>query len=62
MKIVLIAWFLDLRLPDMSGFDVLERIGNSPTLSDLPVVVFTGKDLSSEEERAIAHAGPAAWS
>src|SRR6202047_4082881 len=41
---------LDLRLPDMSGFDVLERIGNSPTLSDLPVVVFTGKDLSSEEE------------
>jgi HAMP domain-containing protein/CheY-like chemotaxis protein/signal transduction histidine kinase len=41
---------LDLRLPDMSGFDVLERIGNSPTLSDLPVVVFTGKDLSSEED------------
>ncbi len=41
---------LDLRLPDMSGFDVLEQIGNSPTLSDLPVVVFTGKDLSSEED------------
>jgi HAMP domain-containing protein/CheY-like chemotaxis protein/signal transduction histidine kinase len=41
---------LDLRLPDMSGFDVLERIGNSPPLSDLPVVVFTGKDLSSEED------------
>jgi CheY-like chemotaxis protein len=41
---------LDLRLPDMSGFDVLERIGNSPTLGDLPVVVFTGKDLSSEED------------
>jgi CheY-like chemotaxis protein len=41
---------LDLRLPDMSGFDVLEKIGNSPTLSDLPVVVFTGKELSSEED------------
>jgi HAMP domain-containing protein/CheY-like chemotaxis protein/signal transduction histidine kinase len=41
---------LDLRLPDMSGFDVLEHIGNSPTLSDLPVVVFTGKELSSEED------------
>jgi HAMP domain-containing protein/CheY-like chemotaxis protein/signal transduction histidine kinase len=41
---------LDLRLPDMSGFDVLEQIGNSPTLSDLPVVVFTGKELSSEED------------
>jgi CheY-like chemotaxis protein/two-component sensor histidine kinase len=41
---------LDLRLPDMSGFDVLEKIGNSPALCDLPVVVFTGKELSSEED------------
>jgi len=41
---------LDLRLPDMSGFDVLERIHESPALSELPVVVFTGKDLSVEED------------
>ncbi len=41
---------LDLRLPDMSGFDVLERLRDTPSLSDLPVVVFTGKDLSSEED------------
>jgi HAMP domain-containing protein/CheY-like chemotaxis protein/signal transduction histidine kinase len=41
---------LDLRLPDMSGFDVLERLRDNPTLSDLPVVVFTGKELSSEED------------
>jgi CheY-like chemotaxis protein/signal transduction histidine kinase/HAMP domain-containing protein len=41
---------LDLRLPDMSGFAILEQIGVSPTLSDLPVVVFTGKELSSEED------------
>ena len=41
---------LDLRLPDMSGFDLLERFSETPTLSDLPVVVFTGKDLSSEED------------
>jgi HAMP domain-containing protein/CheY-like chemotaxis protein/signal transduction histidine kinase len=41
---------LDLRLPDMSGFDVLERVRDTPSLSDLPVVVFTGKDLSSEED------------
>jgi HAMP domain-containing protein/CheY-like chemotaxis protein/signal transduction histidine kinase len=41
---------LDLRLPDMSGFDVLERFRENPTLSDLPVVVFTGKDLSPEED------------
>jgi CheY-like chemotaxis protein len=41
---------LDLRLPDMSGFDVLEEIHQSPDLAELPVVVFTGKDLSSEED------------
>jgi HAMP domain-containing protein/CheY-like chemotaxis protein/signal transduction histidine kinase len=41
---------LDLRLPDMTGFDVLERLRDSPSLMDLPVVVFTGKDLSPEED------------
>jgi HAMP domain-containing protein/CheY-like chemotaxis protein/putative methionine-R-sulfoxide reductase with GAF domain len=41
---------LDLRLPDMSGFEVLERLRDSPTASDLPVVVFTGKELSPEED------------
>jgi HAMP domain-containing protein/CheY-like chemotaxis protein/signal transduction histidine kinase len=41
---------LDLRLPDMSGFEVLERFRDTPSLSDLPVVVFTGKELSSEED------------
>jgi CheY-like chemotaxis protein/signal transduction histidine kinase len=41
---------LDLRLPDMSGFEVLERLRDTPSLSDLPVVVFTGKELSSEED------------
>jgi CheY-like chemotaxis protein len=41
---------LDLRLPDMSGFEVLEDIHDSPELVELPVVVFTGKDLSPEED------------
>jgi CheY-like chemotaxis protein len=41
---------LDLRLPDMSGFEVLERFRDTPALSDLPVVVFTGKELSPEED------------
>jgi CheY-like chemotaxis protein/signal transduction histidine kinase len=41
---------LDLRLPDMSGFEVLERLRDTPAQSDLPVVVFTGKELSSEED------------
>jgi CheY-like chemotaxis protein len=41
---------LDLRLPDMSGFDVLKEIGSDPQLSDTPVVVFTGRELSAEED------------
>jgi CheY-like chemotaxis protein/signal transduction histidine kinase/HAMP domain-containing protein len=41
---------LDLRLPDMSGFEILERFRDTPSLSHLPVVVFTGKDLSPEED------------
>src|SRR5206468_6870484 len=41
---------LDLRLPDMTGFDVLERLRDTSTIGDLPVVVFTGKELSPEED------------
>jgi CheY-like chemotaxis protein len=41
---------LDLKLPDMSGFEVLERIRDDATLSDTPVVVFTGRELSPEED------------
>jgi CheY-like chemotaxis protein len=41
---------LDLRLPDMTGFEVLEEIKRDTTLSDVPVVVFTGRELSAEED------------
>jgi CheY-like chemotaxis protein len=41
---------LDLRLPDISGFDLLERIRQRPELKELPIVVFTGKDLTEDEE------------
>jgi CheY-like chemotaxis protein len=41
---------LDLRLPDMSGFEVLEALSANEALRDLPVVVFTGRELSAEED------------
>ncbi len=41
---------LDLKLPDMSGFEVLEQIRADASLSDVPVVVFTGRELSAEED------------
>jgi HAMP domain-containing protein/CheY-like chemotaxis protein len=44
---------LDLRLPDISGLDVLARVHGELDLPDLPVVVFTGKDLSPEQEKQL---------
>jgi CheY-like chemotaxis protein/HAMP domain-containing protein len=44
---------LDLRLPDMSGFELLQQIQARPELHDLPIVVFTGKDLSQDEQAEI---------
>jgi HAMP domain-containing protein/CheY-like chemotaxis protein/signal transduction histidine kinase len=41
---------LDLRLPDMSGFEVLDSIRADNVLSEVPVVVFTGRELSVEED------------
>jgi CheY-like chemotaxis protein/HAMP domain-containing protein len=44
---------VDLRLPDMSGFELLEKIQGEQHLRDIPVVVFTGKELSEEEEERL---------
>jgi CheY-like chemotaxis protein len=44
---------LDLHLPDMSGFELLEKIRQEPTLAAIPVVVFTGKDLSVRDEKRL---------
>jgi CheY-like chemotaxis protein len=41
---------LDLRLPDMSGFEVLERLSKDQALRNIPIVVYTGKELSPEED------------
>ena len=41
---------VDVGLPDMSGFELLERIKKELGLYDLPVIVYTGKDLSNKEE------------
>ena len=41
---------LDLRLPDINGFELLEKFQAEPALHDLPVVVFTGRELSSDDQ------------
>jgi HAMP domain-containing protein/CheY-like chemotaxis protein/signal transduction histidine kinase len=44
---------LDLRLPDMSGFELLDLIKADVGARDVPIVVFTGRDLSPEEEQRL---------
>jgi CheY-like chemotaxis protein len=47
---------LDLRLPDMSGFALLDQVQEEPAWRDLPIVVFTGKELSAAEEQRLKKA------
>jgi CheY-like chemotaxis protein len=41
---------LDLKLPKMTGFDLLEKIKSDTRFRGLPVIVYTGKELSRREE------------
>ncbi|NRR32023.1 response regulator [Oxalobacteraceae bacterium] len=40
---------LDLTLPDISGFELLDAIGKDASLRDLPIVINTAKDLNRKE-------------
>ncbi len=44
---------LDLGLHDMSGFDFLEKVKSDPSKADLPIIVYTGKELTSAEETRV---------
>jgi CheY-like chemotaxis protein len=41
---------LDLGLHDMSGFTLLETIKTNPAMESLPIIVYTGKELTPTEE------------
>ncbi|AUT01743.1 two-component system sensor histidine kinase/response regulator [Nostoc sp. CENA543] len=41
---------LDLGLPDMTGLELIEYIKQEPNLLKLPIIVYTGKELSRHEE------------
>ncbi|MCV3212284.1 response regulator, partial [Plectonema radiosum NIES-515] len=41
---------LDLGLPDMNGFELIEQIKQQPNLNYLPIIIYTGKELTYQEE------------
>jgi CheY-like chemotaxis protein/HAMP domain-containing protein len=45
---------LDLGLPDMTGFELLDRIEADPRLDPLPIIVYTGRELTAEEAAELA--------
>ncbi|MFL5509634.1 MAG: response regulator, partial [Gemmatimonadaceae bacterium] len=44
---------LGLKTGDMNGFDLLERVKSDDQNRDLPIIIYTGKELSQEEETRI---------
>ena len=44
------AIFLDLMMPEMDGFEMIERLQAEEEWKDIPVVVVTAKDLTDDEE------------
>src|SRR4029453_5143638 len=43
---------VDLKLPEMNGFEILERLRRDPKYSHVPVIVITSKDELSEKLKA----------
>jgi CheY-like chemotaxis protein/signal transduction histidine kinase/HAMP domain-containing protein len=41
---------LDLNLPEMTGFDLLEKVKGREKLHNLPIIIYTGRQLSQQEE------------
>jgi CheY-like chemotaxis protein len=50
------AVFLDLVMPDMSGFEVLDRLKADPATRDIPVIVFTSQVLGDDDLRRLGGA------
>jgi CheY-like chemotaxis protein len=47
------AVFLDLKMPCVSGFDVLEWMRSQPHLASIPVFVLTGSSIERDRQRAL---------
>lgn len=44
---------LDLTLPDMDGFSVLDTMHNDPALQEIPIIVYSARQLTTEEKNRV---------
>jgi CheY-like chemotaxis protein len=44
---------LDLMMPKLDGFGVIERLRSEPELRNIPIIVISAKDLTEEESRTL---------
>lgn len=51
------AIILDIRMPDIDGFDVCTRIRNRPELADTPIIFLSANVQDSARQRAIEVGG-----
>ena len=51
------AVILDLFMPDLDGFTILEKLRTTHELRDIPVIVVSGAELTSEQQKQLAEFG-----
>ena len=52
---------LDLLMPGVDGFAVVEQLRADPLVGDVPIVVLTSKEMTRADQRAARRARSAAW-
>ncbi|NOZ56289.1 MAG: response regulator, partial [Calditrichaeota bacterium] len=48
------AIVLDLMMPEVSGFEVVDKLKQQERTRDIPIIIFTAKTMSSEERRRLS--------
>jgi CheY-like chemotaxis protein len=48
--------FLDLNIPDLNGFEILDRLKSDQNTADIPVVIYTSRILDEKERAALSRA------
>ena len=44
---------LDLMMPELDGFAVMDALQNDPETADIPIIVVTAKELTTEEKERL---------